>query len=310
MSGCVTVHIGLHKTASSLIQKALAREQGALSGRLGLLGRKINDLHGLHMFGPLCRAGEADPDLLAAAPRDLPGAIAARGLDPDGPLLITEEDMMGSFRMDRPGRAYPHVRPVAAALAETFGDRLRFVVYLRDPPSYFVSTFAQRIQSGHIASFEKYRRHFRPGRMRWVGVVEDLAGVVGRDNVHVVLYDEIAADAVAYCNQVLRFHDGLSLPAAAIKATPVNRGLPERGLKACIAAYPYLEREERKALKLFLQKTLPQDGARYFPLTQEEIRTFLDGAREDLLALAEAVAPDRRDTVLAWADPAYHEARR
>lgn len=303
MNQTVTIHMGTHKTASSLLQKALRNEAKTISEQIGLFGRKINDLHSLPIFKTAFENSKSPIADFSGTGDALVTEIAARGVDPDGPILISDEDIMGPHRMDRGKRAYFRTLPISTALQEVFGDRLRFVVYLRDPMGFFVSTYVQRIQSGHVVNWEAYKKYFSARRLSWISVIDDLHAVVGPENVHIVLYDEIKSGALEYCNQVFHYApEGVGLSGRTLASGSVNRALPERGLQAAAAAYPFLEHEERRKLKLFLQDMLKDDKTKYFPITRQEAEKFLSRAEEDIRRLSEVVTPERKPIVESWLD--------
>ena len=115
----------------------------------------------------------------------------------------------------------------AAAEIKAFNPRARIIIMLREPVSMIYSLYHQFKSDGNeqLSSFEEAlmaeadrragRRNFRQSYFsqglayrevaRYAKQIQRYFDVFGRENVHVILFDDLAADAVGAYNKVLRF---------------------------------------------------------------------------------------------------------
>jgi hypothetical protein len=302
-STTVTVHPGLHKTASSFIQTALKTARPDFRRTTEILLKDVNSTRELPVLGDLftaCRRNHTpDVDAISARVGDLRDALDKAGIDIGKNLVISDEDLFGRFRLDKGLVAYEHAAAGLAVLKNVFGDRLRLVVYLRNPVHYFLSGYIQIFQSGGESNWNDYQHLFDAKRLNLHAIAQALATQLEPEHCRFVLFDEIKRDPLAYCNAILQFGPE-RLTERHLPTKVVNESLSAPALKIAEVAFPSLDTDARKALRRFLLKHVK--GAKFFPFTPEQIGTYFDQAKPDLDRLAAMMTPAQAEHIRKWAD--------
>jgi hypothetical protein len=299
----VTIHPGLHKTASSFIQKALKSARLEFRKTTEILLKDVNSTRELPVLGDLftaCRRHETpDVDAIASRASELRDAMARARIDIEKNLVVSDEDLFGRFRLDKGLVAYQHAGAGLEVLRRVFGDRLRLVVYLRNPVHYFLSGYIQIFQSGGVSKWSDYQHLFDASRLNLHSIADTLARQMDPIHYQFVLFDEIKRDPLGYCNSVLQFTPE-RLDERHLPSKVVNQSLSAPALKIAEAAFPSLDANARKALRRFLLKRV--HGAKFFPFSPEQIGTYFDQAKPDLERLAAMMAPAQADQIRKWSD--------
>jgi len=299
---CVVVHPGAHKTASSFIQKAIRADANTLERQLGLISRGYRDLTDIpiiqEMKGSQPRCGVPTQAKLD----DFQRKLRSFNIDPEQPLLISNEGLFGSLRPDENAHLYPNAGRHTEILYSMFKDRLRVVFYIRHPLDYFISAYVQRVQSGYIVEWSSFKRTFHPERLAWSKPLLDIMNCVGKDNVLVVPYDYIRDDPFGYCNAVLNF---FGLRFSSLPQRPENISLSDTALRVALAAYPHLEQKERRSLRKYLQRQLSGPAyEKFYPFTAQEVSSFLTAYAPETERLTKLLQPRFSSYVLRWLDRA------
>lgn len=202
------VHLGVHKTGSTAIQRHLYRNSAALADRLVIRTPELNKpIHGLGraaMRFSLNQSSDCEA-VLKLAFADLLDDLPANDL----PVLISHENIAGA----PPGSAgteqlYPAMPKIAALLKKWARDfDLSFVFYSRGMKSWRHSLWAQIVRSeGYVKTLAEFEDDIS-GLAGWGDLNKRMVRSVGASHVHRLrLEDE--ADRCHPGSQLLR-HAGI-----------------------------------------------------------------------------------------------------
>lgn len=259
----VVLHLGAHKTGTSLIQKYLRdRPDEVARMRLTFLTRSTtNDVLGWGMkpleaperFRDAVHKAAGSRVILrhrVALPRALP--LVAGG--PVRTVVVTHENALGRPIIgDSPG-LYPRAAQRLGGIVDALhGEQLRLVYYIRSQAQFLESYYLQMIHQGSSATFSEWLNEIDLSAISWAPLVETLAEAVGPDNLVVKDFAQIKRGQNAFLEDFLhtcdhRLNPHVDYPEAR------NRSVSERGLKFALAMNPWLETEaERKAARVWLQ---------------------------------------------------------
>lgn len=259
----VVLHLGAHKTGTSLIQKYLRDRPAELARmRLTFLTRTTtNEVVGWGMK-PL----EA-PERLRDAVRQAAGARVILGHRVPLPralpwiaggavrtVVVSHENALGRPFVEGTAGLYPRAEQRLGGIVGALqGHRLRLVYYLRSQAQFLESYYLQMIHQGSSATFREWLSDIDLDAISWAPLVETLAEAVGHDNLVVKDFAEIKRGQNRFLEDFLRTCDHRLDPHVDYPDAR-NRSVSDRGLKFALAMNPWLETEaERKAARVWLQ---------------------------------------------------------
>lgn len=227
----VSLHVGVHKTASTHIQKTLMQNRAVLAETklrfvgpefLREPGQSLTALFGLGEKPPL---GGRDPQ---AQLRWLAGK-RGRG------VVISEENALGAM-LDGEGPAYPmadlKIEKLAKALAPS---PLRLYVALRDPAGWMASVYRHKLFNGALPTFQDFSRGHDPAQMRWSNLIERLRRVSGIEALYVWRHEDYPAVAAPVFRRMLGWKLG---PRIERIEREVNVGLSHKAVEQLLAWGP------------------------------------------------------------------------
>jgi hypothetical protein len=238
------IHVGAHKTGTSLVQRHLERFPETYAGH-GLDFVTRGDMAELVAYG----------EAMVSRPELLRGRLEAFRADPSSRALFgSNENMLGPpFVAGVPG-LYPHARRNLTALAAICeGAPTKIFLSVRRQSAFVESWYLQTVHMGSSQTFDEWLASVDLSALSWRPIVETMLEHFGEDGVEVVDFEIVRQGQGAYLGRFLRvldpdFDDTVDPP------TPYNRSVSERGLRMALAANPYLESaEERRALRKLLQ---------------------------------------------------------
>lgn len=204
----IILHIGAHKTASTHLQLAMARAREALA------------LRGVALLGPdeLRRRGLGVPEYLSLQPDD-PGLEAhgarikaALGL-PAERMVISDENILGNahnVELIRTARFYDRAVDRVTRLAALLPDApMTIALSIRDPAGFLVSAYSQRLMSGKLEAFTRYRDGLDPAALRWSDLIGRLQGVLPATSWLVWRFEDYPDNAPAVLKAMLGDAAGL-----------------------------------------------------------------------------------------------------
>lgn len=188
LSPRISLHLGAHKTASTHLQKSLQRSPGRLAPA------------GIRFLGPKFLR---DPDhkLAQVTKTNGPDLGDLFGEDPlmqlsegAGRLVLSDENLLGPVLTDlHPGVLYPRARGrIERLLGALAPAPVTLFIGIRDPGSWLVSLYSQRIKGGHYMRFEDFCAGFVPTDLRWAGLVQRLLGLDGHQGIVVWSFEDYA----------------------------------------------------------------------------------------------------------------------
>jgi hypothetical protein len=247
LRGKVTaLHIGAHKTATSVVQHWMNQNQ-ALHRPAGLQYLRREELSRLIGWG----------ERLIADPAPLAARMARFGTDPRFRVLLgSYENVLGRpFPSGGDGRLYPNAERNIEALARSLGrSRCRILLSIRPQPDFVESYYLQTVHQGGHQEFADWVKNVDPDRLSWRPMVDALSAAFGRDRVAVIDFRMVKQGEAAFVTHVLHQVDPtLRVPLGRLRGR-TNRSISAQGLAMALAVNPHLRTQaERHALRHFLQ---------------------------------------------------------
>ena len=238
------IHVGAHKTGTSLVQRHLERYPETYAGH-GLDFVTRGEMSGLVEWG----------EALVAHPERLRGRLEAFRADPSTRALFgSYENLLGQPFVPGTSGLYPLARRNLTALAAICADApTKVFLSIRRQSEFVESWYLQTVHMGSSQGFDAWLADVDLSALSWRPAVEAVLDLFGEEALEVVDFGIVRQGQGAYLGRFLRvldpdFDDAVDPP------TPYNRSVSERGLRMALAANPHLESsEERRALRKLLQ---------------------------------------------------------
>jgi hypothetical protein len=212
----LVLHIGTHKTGSTTLQHLCWRNRDQLLKSGWLYPSNGRPKHGFRPGHHYLSFGLAE------------GSAAQR---PDWAKQITTDDIVDEWKkLMEEISGYPDKNIVLSSEAIgickenairiikdfTSDFTVTVVIYLRNPLSYLISSYKQRVKkTGYTGNFREYAEKIISGGF-YSGILERWSAVFGKDNINIRLYDKV-------CNSsglVYDFFKILDLPESVIRTLP------------------------------------------------------------------------------------------
>lgn len=262
----VALHLGAHKTGTSLIQKYM-RDRPQEMARMRAVPIPRSDCNTLIGWG---RVPQDHPALLreavlaaARGPRPvdrLRRVRPARGwtaaLRPPRTVIVSHENSLGApFQSPAPG-LYPAARDCADGLrASLDGLDTHVVYYIRSQDEFLESFYLQTVHQGGTTGFDEWIGTLDTSALSWVPAVTALADAFGADRVAVRDFAEIRRGQNEFLAHFLRTCDPRLDPRLDYRPMR-NISVSQQGLELALVMNPLLRTpQERKAVRTFLQAT-------------------------------------------------------
>jgi hypothetical protein len=241
----IAVHVGAHKTGTSLVQKYL-RDQVEQTAPFDIRYVSRSDTDRLIGWGmTLLERPEKLRARLEAESRD----VTARY------IIVSHENTLGRPHRSSGDNLYPEALPRIDALASILAPfDSRIVFYLRRTADFLESYYLQLIQQGEFFGFEQWLDRVDLDRVSWTPLVERLRDRFGHDNVAIGDFDEIKLGQGEFLRRFFRRVD------PRIDLTPSyeerrNSSLSDKGLRIAMGANRFLRSGgERQRMRKFLQQ--------------------------------------------------------
>lgn len=256
MSSRFAIHLGAHKTATTHIQNCLTRHAPRLrQAGIAYIGpRELRD-------GTLELPGALEQGVGGFGRRRAFRRALAAHAGAAGRILISEENILGVAhdpRMIRECRFYPRGHVRVSRLLRTIGaEGATLFLALRDPASYLVSAYSQRLFSGRVESFEEFIDGADPVRMRWSDLVARLLEAQPGVRLVVWCYEELRPPAEGLFDRMLP-----GVPRGAVTLAPgvTHPGLSARAHAAIMAHYRRAGVRTGREVVLEARRRFPKTG--------------------------------------------------
>ncbi|PUB20138.1 hypothetical protein C8K30_11821 [Promicromonospora sp. AC04] len=269
----LVLHVGAHKTGTTLVQKALRtnREAFARRGYDVLIRNEYENLtEGYHSrwrrqgasLGNVTRAFEMVRD---AATHDS--------------LVISHEDILASVHSFRTGPLYAPADNVLRIAHKVLApERTTVLLYVRRQDRFVESSYLQTVRVGSTKSFEEFMEPVVPENLRWDHLVEKIKESVPADAEVRVNYFEGIKEMHSRAFVREFFHQtGVDVaPKFSFNTEAVNRGYSDSALKLALVGNAELEAEDRRKLRLFLD-------ANFSNVTHSSPQLLTKEQREEML---------------------------
>lgn len=261
----IFVHMGAHKTGTTLLQNLLKENRAALTAQNVCYLRGP----GRHPFWYYWRDGDK------AAFRDRRAVFRRQFLKAARDhrhVIYSSETMFGTSDLAGARCLYPRATETLQALARALrGLEVRIIFYVRRQDDFIEASFLNRIQtlatSIHLdharllkdqnwSDFSVYKTEFEVDKLCWLDLMERFAAVFGREAIHVRPFESIKAGAAAYAR---RFASDFCDPEGLDLTPPVfeNRSFSAPALEIFLKEARQRGYEDLKDLRLELQTRYP-----------------------------------------------------
>jgi hypothetical protein len=162
--------------------------------------------------------------------RQLHDIVAMEETASNSLVVLSFENILGSFDLTRNPVPYPHAAAVIRHIAEAFSDhRIRIFLAIRSLDRFLESGYVQRVTTRRVTrSFELYLCVIDVPALSWLPLVRAVESVVGSEDTILWAYERFFSDEPAIWNALLNRPD-----AEAILINPArrsNHSLSARGL--------------------------------------------------------------------------------
>lgn len=259
--GHVILHLGAHKTGTSLIQKFL-RDRPHEATRLGL--------------GAISRA---DGDRLFAwggqtlkMQEETRGQVDSLFRSGRRHVIVSHENALGRPFVSQQEHLYPKCAERSRDLAAVFSPfDVTVIFYIRDQATFLQSYYLQTVHQGSTDTFREWLAPIDTSKLSWVPMVTALTDAFGPARVAIADFSEIGAGQEQFLRTFISRVDRSLSPEIDY---PVRRNpsIGDLGLDIALALNAHVKSQtERKAARVFLQKNYSNvDFERPNLLTHEE----------------------------------------
>lgn len=269
MSAKIVVHVGAHKTGTSLIQKYMRDKPEQLTP-FGVRAVSRSDTNTLIGWG----------QALIDTPALLADRLELEIREPEARYVIaSHENTLGRPHLPSGDHLYPEAATRIAALAGILRRHdARVIMYLRPQASFLESYYLQLVQQGQSFTFDQWLDRVDFTRVSWRPVVEMLREALGPGRVVIGDFEEIRSGQESFLAQFFSRVDSAITVSPHYKAKR-NLSISDKGLRIALAANPHLRAaSEKKQMRDFLQKHFSNEK---YPRPV----LFSDGQRNELDAL-------------------------
>ncbi|WP_136808916.1 hypothetical protein [Desulfosediminicola flagellatus] len=162
----ITLHLGVHKTATTYIQSRLSNSKDTLAAN-GIFYLGLNDTRRL-ITSKLDKDLTLDPELTS----QISGCER---------FILSDENFIGGTNKLRNNRLYPNVAHRLRNLIESLNnENIDIYLTIRDPESYMVSRYIEYLRHFSFLSFNEYYDEFFIRNFSWKPLVRLIEKVSGK----------------------------------------------------------------------------------------------------------------------------------
>lgn len=293
------LHIGTQKTASTLIRRFLKANVDRLAeSDIRLVDRAT--LTESPFFGYLEKVTSGAVPVTDPVPEEIAANLAQMVDGPQSQVLMTSEILFHRLPLDD---FYDRIAD-GLRLFQTLlpGWRIRVIFYVRVQKSFVESCYTQLLQMGKRVKFSVYTGGGVPTHLGWTRVCDDIAGVIGAENLTVRPFEAIRDLGTEGFLHDFLLRLGLSPDQAGAfdfdetlaEGKAANRGFSEVAVKMARFTMPMVDPKDRKKLRKFLQENFSTE---HYPrpvyFSEEQATEMATFYRADNARLFATYIPDQ-----------------
>lgn len=242
------LHIGAHKTASTLLQSELKKDRSPLAQQLNIVFRE--EVNKTNFYHSLKKAKAGDEV------SDFEGDEIYSLLRADKDNLITNEDLFSGLSVGDFFKGLEVGLPMIKSHLSKFN--VRVILYTRAQSEYVESMYLQQLHMGRLVEFDDFVGEYIPEALSWLDVCRSIEGVVGKENLIVKPYEMIKEiGPQEYYRDFLRALQVRGFGSFAVDHASTgrkyNRSFSQKAIEIYKALYSLLNEDELKKLRVFLQ---------------------------------------------------------
>ena len=271
------IHVGAHKTGTSLIQNAL-KEGDDLLRREGVrFSSRFDPVWQRHDITECVKAviaervGDAERDAFAAFVDELRS-------EADRAVIVSAEGLLG--RPLPAGRGQGTGLPLYATAAASASllsaaEPTRIVLYIRSQAGFVESMYRQRIKRGRRFTFEEWMAWIPPVGLSWAPVVEAFEAEMGEGIVSVKWFRLPTIGAAAHVEEFLVDACGLDVPfdIPDVSTGKSNISYSDVAMEMARRTSDLLEGRDERMFRQFLREHLSTATHPSSPLLSDDERS-------------------------------------
>ena len=247
MKNRIYLHIGTHKTGSTLIQNALAAKHN------DLLKENIKYLEKPGFFyAGLQNLKGVEKSFIKLVKKEVHEAFISSGCSN---VVISNEALSGDYNI-----GYQNVNNIVGNLSKALKEYdVKIIIYIRRQDDFVESMYTQKIHIGESLAFNEYIKSINTEDFNWYNIINSYAQYFGKDNIFVKIYHKKyypKAESILYDfshtigSNSLVYYQGNKTP---------NRGYSRAAMEIARLVNPYLTgKPQKKELRIFLQTKYPK----------------------------------------------------
>jgi len=267
----IYIHIGAHKTGSTMLQSILNQIQNDLV-TLSVSYESVG--HTLGVF--LQRNSPLPTDKIQSTRDSMKEMLDAKQ---EQSFIFSNESYCGDFQ-----DAYSKVGDISADLYAIFDGiaNIKILMYVRSQDKFLESSYIQSIKQGETHTFEKFLIEYPVDKLHWDSIIEQYATVFGKENITVLPFEMIKDPTDNFFDAFLKnmgINVQLDMPNSELPK--FNESYSETGLEIALRCNPILEPKERVRLRLFIEKNFfstPENKPILF--SKQDRREFMEMYQE------------------------------
>ncbi len=276
------LHLGVHKTATTYTQTALANNNRILADN-GILYWDLQQTRKniTPYFGGLSRKKNERPQAECRvhlnALFDLPEVKTAKR------VLISDENILGFIKEIIRNGGYRGVYKRLKPIRDILNDDVKVFITIRNYADFFSSVYCELITTKPFIPFEQVRNNPKILKFSWVSVYKDLVRVFGKENVVVFEHEAMVSNLGLVIHDLLGKPLSLEMPKKQVRVSPSGNAVDFIRQESGRASDKTLRQIVKCATETYPRNT---ENPTYDPWTPEERALLDERYRSDLLKIA------------------------
>lgn len=262
----LVLHVGAHKTGTTLIQQVLRQRRKALldagvffTEHQDPLALEVRLLNAIRAMSDIPNPG---PGISARFARYFSLVREVGGNSNAGVAVMSSEELLGyslprsAEEVETVDALYGNAGVACRVIAETSGmDEVIPVLYIRDQAGWLESQFRERIKMGGSQSFDEFLSYTDLAKLSWEPVVDQIREAFGQ--VLVRRYDLSAVGAVSFVESFLDIVSpgvGKDIDVPALGGAYSNESLSAVGVELARSVNSILSGHDRTKMVTYIQR--------------------------------------------------------